>query len=119
MFSSPFEVPPVPSLGSASGPPGLDSPLSNSNNLLRQPRGPPATGSSESRNFAVRSRVQVGSVSSPSSGTLQLPDTHSHHGSTSNANEGANGLSSASRMDQSQHANLDEMDVRSHSPLEI
>lgn len=79
LFSSPFEVPPVPSLGSSSYAGHINSlraechalqpgHLCCGNGTLRQPRAPPTPGqSTESRNFAPRSRVptsgsQVGAV---------------------------------------------------------
>ncbi|PWN47936.1 hypothetical protein IE53DRAFT_300786, partial [Violaceomyces palustris] len=68
LFASPFDVPPVPSLGSSGietstsnlNGHGSSSSLNQSSNLLRQPRGPPTPGSSDTRSFTVRSRVQVG-----------------------------------------------------------
>ncbi|KAN0061130.1 Peptidyl-prolyl cis-trans isomerase pin4 [Thecaphora frezii] len=114
LFSSPFDVPPVPSLGSS----GMGEASNGANgtspgsNLLRQPRGPPTPGTSEARNFAHRSRVQV-----------------SGNGHSAHANGGsrvASPQASAFRInvDDSKthghsHMSMADVEATTHSPLEI
>lgn len=125
LFSSSFDVPPVPALPSnASDPnstygfaPGSHSsspsPIgvsqsntgsasSSSQHILRQPAGP----GSAHRNFAQRSRVPLGG-SSPSENTVSLPE---HRQSESD-------LKVADRF--AIHGDLRDNDVRTHEPLEV
>ncbi|SNX85212.1 related to PIN4 - protein involved in G2/M phase progression and response to DNA damage [Melanopsichium pennsylvanicum] len=69
LFASPFDVPAVPLLPN-SGDANSHNSSPTHQNLLRQPRGPPTPGSSELRNFAVRSRVatSTNASASPSNG---------------------------------------------------
>ncbi|EPQ26040.1 uncharacterized protein PFL1_06493 [Pseudozyma flocculosa PF-1] len=110
LFASPFDVPPVPSLGSSGMGDGSNGANGSSpgSNLLRQPRGPPTPGSSESRNFAHRSRVQVNgngngngsSATSPQASTFRLHvDDSKAHGHS--------------------HMGLADVEATTHSPLEI
>ncbi|KAJ1033904.1 hypothetical protein NDA16_000112 [Ustilago loliicola] len=74
LFASPFDAPPVPSLPNQSG--GETSSHNTSPthpNLIRQPRGPPTPGSSDLRNFAVRSRVPTTTSSGSSSNARGSP----------------------------------------------
>lgn len=119
LFSSPFDVPPVPSISSQHGGVGGDgssSPIGQSSALLRQPRGPPANhpgGSTEARNFAPRSRVTVGSKTSNSNEPNSLTvGAELHHQSSFDQNLNTQGGGQGQQQ-------LGEMDVRSHEPLEI
>lgn len=122
LFSSPFDVPPVPSLPtnppeSASHSP-VPSPIGggNSNNgslsaatsqhILRQPAGPGGSN----RNFAQRSRVPLNSMGS---GATQ----HNLNNYSSNA-AALNGFDG---MDDrfGTLGNLNDDDVRTHEPLEV
>lgn len=119
LFSSPFDVPPVPSL--PSNPPDSHSPLpspigggGNSNNgslsagtsqhVLRQPAGPGGSN----RNFAQRSRVPLNSAGIPgsrlSNGGLSSPSMNGYEG-----------------MDDrfGTLGTLTDDDVRTHEPLEV
>lgn len=98
LFASPYEVPPVPTLG---GPAGLDnmatySPQSSAS-LLRQPRGPPA-GSAATGHFAMRSRA-------PTDGSSPIP--------------GSGGGAPVIDFDQQQQQHDGGLDAQSHTPLEI
>ena len=77
LFASPFDAPPVPSLTNVNAPEGSSHTSSPTHStLLRQPRGPPTPGSSDSRNFAVRSRVPTAGTSSTGSTTSPPPPAH-------------------------------------------
>lgn len=106
LFASPFEVPPVPSLGSSSYANAHDVTRSDSPSIggnaqgaLRQPRGPPTPGQSiESRNFAPRNRVAVQQRHRGLTGESDDPQAAWRPSST-------NGSAT--------------VDVQSHQPLEI
>ncbi|KAJ1043264.1 hypothetical protein NDA11_003512 [Ustilago hordei] len=72
LFASPFDAPPAPSLPNQnSGEPSSHNSSPTHPNLIRQPRGPPTPGSSDLRNFAVRSRVPTTTSSGSSSGNAR------------------------------------------------
>ena len=113
LFASAYDVPPVPTL------PNQDPSSHNSSpthsNLLRQPRGPPTPGSSDLRNFAVRSRVPTNATASNSTAT-------SGHLGNSSPPEGfqlqING--SPTKTHDSYPTSLTEqVEVTTHSPLEF
>jgi len=125
LFSSPFDVPPVPSLpinppDSLSHSP-VPSPIGggNSNNgslsaatsqhILRQPAGPGGSN----RNFAQRSRVPLNIVGAES-GQQQYQQNHNN----------GNYSSMDDRFDEMDDrfgtlGNLNDDDVRTHEPLEV
>jgi hypothetical protein len=135
LFSSPYEVPPVPQLGgplavsanfeSTSTPSAAGFQYSNGSgghaigngsngnaNLLRQPRGPPTSGATEQRNFSVRSRIAVAHGAGG-------------HGSGASNGGGALGFESAPPpalsfgMGGGDSHYEQGIDAQSHTPLEI
>lgn len=123
LFSSPFDVPPVPSLpinppDSLSHSP-IPSPIGggNSNNgslsaatsqhILRQPAGP----GGNNRNFAQRSRVPLTNVGS---GQGQQQNHNDHNGNFST-------MEAFDEMDDrfGTLGTLNDDDVRTHEPLEV
>ncbi|KAE8212012.1 hypothetical protein CF327_g4299 [Tilletia walkeri] len=117
LFSSPFDVPPVPTLSSGSvtmDPPmrereGSTSGVGNSN-AVRQPRGPPTPGTGEgggSRgNFAVRSRVSVPSRGGGGQGQGSQGELM-QDGRAGQGQQGGGG------------GGMGDVDAQTHSPLEI
>ncbi|KAL9931307.1 hypothetical protein V8E36_009817 [Tilletia maclaganii] len=134
LFSSPFDVPPVPTLGN--GNVTMDPPLreregSGSNSAgagaagaVRQPRGPPASGAGDGgaggggggsrANFAMRSRVTVPARSSGGAGGGGLLQGGEERGGGSGS-YGAGG----GGQGQGQHGDVGQIDAQTHSPLEI
>jgi hypothetical protein len=118
LFSSPYDIPPVPSL--PNNPPDSQSPLpspignGNSNNgsfssvtsqqILRQPAGP----GGNNRNFAQRSRVPLSSAGMGSSNRLS-------NGYSSSSMNGYDGIDDRFGT----LGNLTDDDVRTHEPLEV
>ncbi|PWZ03692.1 hypothetical protein BCV70DRAFT_197894 [Testicularia cyperi] len=116
LFASPFDVPPVPAL------PGSD--LSNHSspthsNLLRQPRGPPTPGTSDNRNFAVRSRV---ATAHHGGGAGAVSNGFSRSNSPPQPNGGGIQLQlndSPTKAPDHYPNSLTDIDVTTHSTLEI
>lgn len=131
LFSSPFDVPPVPSLPSSAlngngitygdsspSPSGLNSnngslSAATSQHVLRQPAGPNAT----SRGFAQRARIPLHQGQSGESPSREQQPTPTSSSSV---------YDSRSNDDQQQqpryyenHEHLADADVRTHSPLEV
>lgn len=120
LFSSPFDIPPVPTLPTNIGgepisyspspsPIGTSSnngsfSAATSQNILRQPAGPGAAN----RNFAQRSRVPIGGLM---------------NGHTTQEGSGNSTSNGSSNLDAPFHSggpgDLREDDVQSHQPLEV
>ncbi|CAO1632139.1 unnamed protein product [Parajaminaea phylloscopi] len=127
LFASPFEVPPVPSLGSSSyhGHGGQHTEVSaeastgpmvpatgGGSGALRQPRGPPAPGQSiESRNFAPRSRA---------AGTYpQRPRSRAEGGDGATAADVKAPARKTAQVDHQSDGPLDALGVQSRPALEL
>jgi hypothetical protein len=132
LFSSPFDVPPVPSLPVQSSSDGLltapsPSPIgtqSNNNSLsaatasqyvLRQPAGPGAAN----RNFAQRSRVPF-AAGAPANGAVgDRTTTGASSGPFGSANGFAGDSSPSKERSGSGLGDLRDDEVQSHQPLEV
>ncbi len=162
LFASPYEVPPVPQLGgpiASSANFDLNGDLLSSQgfgqhqhshssngtaaNLIRQPRGPPTPGATETRNFALRSRVAVGGqagspplapvlnagpISNGGPGAFGAVGQHHHSSSSSGSHQqpqfqGGPAFSfdtdRSRNSNSSHHGSSDAFDAQSHTPLEI
>ncbi len=115
LFSSPFDVPPVPSLPNSNGAAEASSHNSSPThpNLLRQPRGPPTPGS-DVRNFAVRSRVPTAASNSSSSNNSSGPNPAAP---TNGFQLHINGSPTKSSYPAS--SDLADVEATTHNPLEF
>lgn len=122
LFASPFEVPPVPSLGTSYGPEstgystsvggnGGSTISAGANGALRQPRGPPTPGqSTESRNFAPRINRMAANAAAAAGSSSQ--------GSTEGSSDKVGSSDVRPQYGADMEGRLASIDVQSREPLE-